>query len=61
MEEANEKINKYLSERVVREISEKGESELEGYKLTTLDGSPISCNIIIPNEFSEAYAPKKKD
>lgn len=61
MEEANEKINKYLSERVAREISENGESELEGYKLTTLDGSPISCNIIIPNEFSEAYNPKKKD
>lgn len=61
MEETNEKINKYLTERVAKEIAEDGKSDLEGYKLTTIDGSPISCNIIIPNEFSEAYAPKPKN
>lgn len=61
MEETNEKINKDLTERVAKEIAEDGKSDLEGYKLTTIDGSPISCNIIIPNEFSEAYAPKPKN
>ena len=60
VEEANVKINKYLSARVAQEIAEKGHSDMDGYKTTTLDAQPISCDMIVPVEFSDAYTAKQE-
>lgn len=59
IDEANSKISRFVQAKAAKEVSEKGESIFQNFKMTTLQGSPVSCTDIVPRAFTDAYNEKE--
>lgn len=59
IDDANSKISRFVQGKAAKEVSERGDSIFQNFKMTTLQGSPVSCTGIVSRQFTDAYNEKE--
>lgn len=59
IDDANSKISRFVQGKAAKEVSERGDSIFQNFKMTTLQGSPVSCTDIVSRQFTDAYNEKE--